>query len=272
MTDLESGATAPAVVDTPVAAPEATDAPDPTAGQESEATPEAKQEERLFKQSELDKIVQKEKAQAYRKAEREAQAREDRIRQEVEQRIAKARPQPAPSGEPKLEQFSSYEEYIKAGIRYEAKQLREQEREQDRQAYQQTNRQRYEQERVAAIQPKVDKAAEKYEDFHEVAHSFDAPEAMQEAMLDSDITGELYYYLGSNPAERVRISNLSPIRQVAAILKLEEKLSAPPSTTKTPAPITPSSPAGASTKSTSEMSDAEWIKWRESDIKQKRAR
>lgn len=273
MADFEPGQVAPdaPATDSPVVDPvQTTDAPESTADQESEATPGAPPE-RTFTQSDLDKIVQKEKAQAYRKAEREAQGREDRIRQEVEQRVARTQPQPTqPTGEPKPAQFQDYESYIAALTDYKVDQRMQGVRQQTEQQ-QRFNSQR---EQATQFEAKLTTAAAKYADFHDVAFSDDVPitQPMAAAIARLKDPGEAAYFLGSNTDEAQRISRLDPVDQVWEIKALEARLKSPPSLTKTPAPISPSPSAGASTKSTSDMSDSEWVKWRESDIKQKRAR
>ena len=263
MADFEPGAAAP-VADAPqVVAPEpTTQAPEPTAGQEGEQTPEAKPE-RTFTQAELNKIVQKEKAQESRRAEKLAEARYRAEFAERELQAIRQASQPKqPEGEPKLDQFQDYESYIKAYAKFEAKQLFEAHKAETQQAYQQQSVQQQAAQRAQSIMPKVEKAAEKYDDFHDVATSFNAPQAMQEAMLESDIPGELYYHLGSNPAELNRIASLSPIKQVAAILALEAKLKAPPAVTKAPPPIVPTIGQSSVKKATFDLPWKEFVKQR----------
>lgn len=272
MVDFVPEAPAAPAPDSAVPVAEATPKPESTAEQvpipEGEQQPEAAPE-KTFTQSELNDILQKRLAKETRKAEREAQARESRIQQEITERMAKLQPPPpTQTDEPKPAQFQDYESYISALTDWKVEQRFGAVR-QETQA-QQAERER--QETARQILPKLKSASEKYDDFQEVATGFQAPQAMQAAMLKSSITGELYYYIGNHPDELRRISSLDPVEQVWEIKSLEAKLKAPPAPTKAPAPIVPNDAKSASTKSTREMTDAEWDKWREADIKSKRAR
>lgn len=270
MTDFESGAVAPAVVETtPVAAPEATTTPEPTAGQETEAeTPEAKPE-RTFTQSELNKIVQKEKAQESRRAEKMADARLRAEYAEKQLNDYRAQSQPKqPEGEPKPAQFQDYESYIAALTEYKVDQrmggLRQQSEAQQREYAHR--------EQAAQIQQKFSSAQAKYTDFNEVAMADDVPisQPMAAAIGRLKDGGEVAYFLGSNIEEAHRISRLDPVEQVWAIKELERKLSAPPSTTKTPPPIVPTSGSSSSTKDLSDQSYDEFVKSRQTYRKARR--
>ena len=259
MADFEPGQVTPdaPVAETVVVPTLTTDAPDPTAGQEGEATPEAKP--RTFTQSDLDKIVQKEKAQAYRRAEREAQGREDRIRQEVEQRVARSQPT-QPTGEPRVSQFQDYENYIAALTDYKVEQRMQGVRQQTEQQ-QRFNSQR---EQATQFEAKLSNAAAKYADFHDVAFSEDVAitQPMAAAIARLKDPGEAAYYLGSNTDEAMRISRLDPVDQVWEIKALEAKLKSPPATTKTPPPIEPTTGRSHVAKKMSDMSQDEFIEYR----------
>jgi hypothetical protein len=86
---------------------------------------------------------------------------------------------------------------------------------------------------------------------------------------ESDMAGEMSYYLLKNPEDAQRIAQLSPIRGIAELGKLEERLTKPaektavkevtPEKTGAPPPITPISTTGSGTVNTdpSKMSFAE---------------
>lgn len=251
-----------------LAAPAAEAAPEtvPTAEPslpEGESKPEVP--EKTFTQAELDKIIQKRLHTESRRAEREAQARESRIQAEIEARVAKAQPQPKkPEGAPHISQFQDYESYIDALTDYKvAQNMRgvHQQTEAQRQAQQ---RAEFESRQKASVMPKVTAAKQKYEDFDDVALSFETSEAANAAMLKSKITGDLYYYLGSNPSEVARINEMDdPIDQVWAIKDLEAKLSAGPTVSKAPAPIVPSAGKASVSKPLGEQSYDEFVKSRE---------
>jgi len=227
-------------VDAPVAAPIATPEPVSTAEQvvtpEGES-PEAPVEERSFKQSEVDKIVQTRLAKESRRLQRvaEAEARAAYAERQLAELRAPAKSE-QPSGEPVPQNFKDYESYISALTDWKVDQKMQGLR-QETEA-QQYARQKAEQ--AEKVMPKLKSAQEKYDDFNEVALTYTAPPAMQAAMLRSPHTGELYYYLGANPEEREKISRLDDVEQIYAIRDLERKLTAPPKPTNTPPPIVPS--------------------------------
>jgi hypothetical protein len=255
---------------TPAAAPVAAPEPESTAEQvpspEGE-TPEAKPE-RTFTQKELDEVVQKRLAKESRRAERLAEARlraefaEKRV-SELESRLNPPNPE---SGKPTPEQFKDYESYIDALTDWKV----EQKVGGIRQETAQQQQQRVLAQAAQTIMPKLKAAQSKYDDFEEVATSFKAPRALQAAMLESDITGDLYYYLGANPEERERLFGLSEVGQVRAIAALEAKLKAPPKPTQTPAPIVPNSGNSKVTKHPTDMSYEEFAEYRAKRLKAKR--
>ena len=63
--------------------------------------------------------------------------------------------------------------------------------------------------------------------------------AVADAIMASDVAAKVVGYLGNNPEEADRISRLSPVRQIAEIGKIEDKLAAAPQISKAPAPLKP---------------------------------
>ena len=179
----------------------------------------------------------------------------------------KAPPPSKPSGEPVPAQFQDYESYISALTDWKVDQKMKGIREETE--AQQYARQKAEQ--AQKVLPKLKSAQDKYDDFNEVATSYQAPPAMQAAMLRSAHTGELYYYLGANIEERERISRLDDIEQVYAIRDLETKLTASSSPTRTPAPIEPNSGKAPVSKHFSDIkSQDEWDEYRRKRLARKR--
>jgi len=250
----------------PVAAPIATPEPVSTAEQvvtpEGES-PEAPVEERSFKQSEVDKIVQTRLAKESRRLQRvaEAEARAAYAERQLAELRAPAKTE-QPSGEPVPSNFKDYETYIAALTDWKVDQKMQGIR-QETEA-QQYARQKAEQ--AAKVLPKLKPAQDKYDDFNEVALSYEAPPAMQAAMLRSAHTGELYYYLGQNEAERERISRLDDIEQVYAIRDLETKLTATPKPTNTPPPIVPNAGKAPVKKDTFELPWKEFVAQRRKEM------
>lgn len=240
--------------------PEAVTPPDDaTANISEEKQPEVKPE-RVFTQKELDEILQKRLAKESRKVERYARA-EAELRLLKEQIQSKPRENVEPT-EPKPNQFNDYESYIAALTDWKVDQKM-------RGLHEQTLKQRQIDEQTShasKMRENLIRAADKYEDFEEVVANPSLPitVAMRDAIGESDIAGDVAYYLGTNAKEAERIAALSPIGQVKAILALEAKLKAPEKklTTDAPEPITPNSNKGQVKKDPFKMTDAEYAKWR----------
>lgn len=176
-------------------------------------------------------------------------------------------PEPSVTGEPQLEQFEDYDEYLvaKAEHRIEQKIQRQHADQQQRQELQ------TKQQKAQAFAMKAQAAREKYEDFDLVALNPSTPitEAMETVILDSEIGDDLAYYLGSNPDSARQISQLSPLAAASELGKIEAKLSQPPppSTTKAPDPIKPLSGNESVTTSPENMSIDEWMTWRNKQVR-----
>ncbi len=171
---------------------------------------------------------------------------------------------------PKVDQFQSYEEYLEALADYKAEQkFTERERKREQETQQERATREFNDMR-ATFAERIEQAAEKYEDFEEVAFSEDVPvsEAMATAIMQSDLGPDLLYHLGQNPKEAARIARLPPIAAIRELGKLEAKLSEPPTkrASKAPEPISPVGTRAEVGKDPSKMTDAEWMKWRESEL------
>lgn len=252
--------TAPAPVETPTTEVQQT---------EAEAKPE-----RTFTQKELDDIVQRRLAKEGKRAERIAYERARREAAEAElERLRQAQsPQPQAwtpaQGKPDPKQFSSYEDYVEALSDWKLEQrltgLRES-----------SDRAMREQEAVKhaqTIQAKLTPAAQKYADFADVALDETLPIAPPTAAFigESELGGDIAYYLGKNRDEAEKIAAMSPAAQYRELVKIEQKLTAPPKPTKAPAPIEPTVGKTQVEKDPNEMSYDEFVKWRKSQIKRRR--
>lgn len=92
-----------------------------------------------------------------------------------------------------------------------------------------------------------------------------------EFVAASDAGAKLIHHLGKDLDEAARISALSPVLMARELTKLELKLSQPQTkpVSKAPAPITPIAGSGPTSKDPSEMTDAEFAKWRRAQIAQR---
>ncbi len=214
-----------------------------------ESTPEKTEAEapKTFSQEELDAIVGKRLAREQRKWEREQALRSQ---QPTQQR-----------GEVNADDFESTEAYVEALAEKKAHDLINQREVQQRKV-----------EVEAGYREREEAAYDKYDDFEAVAYNPRLPitDSMAEAIQTSEIGPDVAYYLGSNPKEAARISQLSPIQQAREIGKIEVKLTTTPPVKKTstaPAPITPvtakntGAPVIDTTdpRSVKNMSTSDWI-------------
>lgn len=203
---------------------------------------------------------------------REAQEERDRLREELKQRGEKPEAKQAvEKAKPKLEDFASHEEFVEALTDWKLDQ-RAQKAEQDRvQATQQETLKKT----FDAYNAQLPAARESHPDFDEVVgnESLKIPQSAQLAIIESETGAEIAYYLGKHPEICEELANLSDVKVVARIGRIEallEKSEASEITedkkpeTKVPPPIKPV--GGSSARSTVDPDNlpyAEFKKWRE---------
>jgi len=170
------------------------------------------------------------------KAEERAQRQALEMRlQELESRLTQPQnqprqAQPAQAQEPRREDFEDYEAYLEARADHRAQRSA-----QEFLAKQQAE---FQAQRASAAQSELaqrwDQAQEKVrgeiEDYDAVVASsrLPLPTAMKQAIIESDVGPRIAYHLATHPDEHSRIAALSPLAQVKAIGKLEDKLQAAP--------------------------------------------
>ena len=226
----------------------ATAAPAPDGTMPAEASTDAP---KTFSQEELDAIVGKRLAREQRKWEREQAQKQA----ELEARRAMPVNPPAP------DDFDNAARYAEALAEQKAQEMLRQ-----REAAQQQAK------LLETYHEKEEDARGRYDDFEQVAYNPSLPvtDVMAHSIQASDTGPDIIYWLGSNPKEAARISNLPPILQAKEIGKIEARLAADPPVKKTssaPAPIAPvtarstSSPTYDTTdpRSMKTMSTSEWI-------------
>lgn len=207
-----------------------------------ESTEQREQRERGRFQRRLDRH----KEARYR-AEAEAKVLRERIA-ELEARTRQASPEPQ---EPKRDDFDNYEAYLEArqDWRLEQRLAKEAQQRQQEQQQPQAQQPRVDQAQQAMVKTweereKAFEASTKdYKDrvsafLEEDVASF-SPSA-RTAIVESEVGPQLLYHLARHPEIADRISELSPVRQVAELGKLEANLAkAPKKPSNAPAPITP---------------------------------
>jgi hypothetical protein len=116
-------------------------------------------------------------------------------------------------------------------------------------------------EREATFQATAKDYTEVVEPFvqDDLAHFSDGSKRL---IVESEVGPQLLYHLATNPEEAERIAELSPLRQIAEIGKLEDKMQKPVrKTSSAPAPIDPVPQGRSGHKDPAKMSVTEFAKW-----------
>ncbi len=242
----------------PTAAPQATDAPAPTASADSAAPvdPEAPKPgatpERTFSQEDVNKFLAKEVAKQRRRIEREMrlQVENEYLRRQGDAPRQDAKPdqQAGGTGKPELKNFPDYESWVEAVADWRADQKIEARIKAESERHRAQSERAQSEERRAYFQERVvDRGNSLYEDFEDVALSPDLPmtEQMVETMAESEHGAVVAYFLGQHPAEAARIAKLSKPAQVREVDKLIATLTKPAEPTKAPEPIKPNKGDGS---------------------------
>lgn len=101
------------------------------------------------------------------------------------------------------------------------------------------------------------------------------PSAFMEAVLEvADKPTELLYHLGKNPDIAEDLSGLSPYKLAQRLTRIEAELTEKASvkTSKAPAPLSPVKGVASDSSLGPGLSDAEWMKRREAQIRESRGR
>jgi len=211
---------------------------DETAEPEEQETAEEPEKE-AKPEKELPKGVQKrinEMTRKQREAERRAEAAEAELARIRSQKVEKTEETEAAEKkipakpEPKVDDYSDYDQYMKALARWEAEQMAEQmadKKIKEFKAEQEHQRMAEEAARQdVVVEEKMNVGREKYEDFDEVALSADVPynDATELAVLSLPNSADVAYYLGQHLDEAQRITKLKPIDAVLEIGQISERL------------------------------------------------
>lgn len=170
---------------------------------------------------------------------------------------------PAP-GQPKPEQFATYEEYVDAVTDWKL--------EQRELALRTAAEKREQAAREADFEAKAKKVIgdgeAEYPDFREVVSVAAITKDMAEALADSSHAHRIAYHLGMNPDESRRIASLAPRQQAMEIARLEARIerdTTPQAPKKTvpgaPPPVDPVKSQSRDSNPGS-MSMAEYAEWR----------
>lgn len=248
----------------------------PVAPPSADTAPIEAKPERTFTQAELDEILEKRLAKERRKrGEIETRLR---VTEELALRGKEPRepaPQKQPDGEPRRDQFDTYEAYLEARTDYRADKKVEERLAKQREEETRTRTEAEQRKQAETFRAKADKFASTTEDFHEVMEASTAPltREMQRAIVSSEDSGPaIAYHLAKNPEEAERIAALPEAIQAREIWKLESKLqtqkTAVPS--KAPAPIDPVRGKTTGVDDPEPTDPDKWRIWREKQIRAKR--
>lgn len=195
----------------------------------------------------------------------------------LEERLARLEQQSAPqyrapqqdAGEPTIDKFENFDQYVAAKAEYIARKqieatLSEREKRQ-MEAYEAAERQKT----AESWHKRLVQATAEMPDFEDVLASSDVPMSppMQQLIMESDVGPKLAYYLATHPDEASQIVSMPPIRMVAALGRIEERLQSQvvaKKPTSAPPPLKSVGGKASSKKSPADMTDAEYAKWRKS--------
>lgn len=258
--EAEAGQDAPVNDEAAITAATPDNVATPAPGTETAPDVETQAVEKTFTQKELDEIVQKRTAKAEAIAERRAiKAYAQKLEQMVPQQ---QQPQAdETNGRPTQAQFANVDDYVEAMADWKLSQRDQATRQQQQQEQSRSLNSRTESIYAeAAKEPGFDREA-----FDELPLT----QPIAAALIESDAPAKLMAHLAANPDEVERIAGLSPARQAAEIGKLEAKIASAPKVSKAPPPITPIGGTRGGDKEPSQMTDAEFAKWRKAQIAQR---
>jgi len=241
----------------PVETPEVAETPEATAGpveetaeeQPSEAEgdePKPKKSGGGF-QKRISEVT-RDKHEALRRAEA-AEDRERRLLALIEGKNGNQVQQPSGDEEPRQEQFSKYEDYVRAVARYDAAQAAKQvlDGHQKQASVADQEKARIERAKNFASEATVQgKTIQGFDAALEYVRSEEFPmtTAIGEYLLDADHKAAMVKYLADNPDEAFKISRLSDFAAVKELAKVEARLSAKPKPKTSSAPPPPATVSG----------------------------
>lgn len=266
MAELAPGADAPAIpVDNapgaqPVIAP---DAPVVGTGEPDKGIDPVKP--KTYSEEEHRKGISERLSKERKRLERTVRAELERdfYKQQLEG-AQRPRTEAQPKGPPQRADFENDAEgFVRAVARYEAQQLREQERQEHGKEGEAERAQRQAMDRMRVVTEKLfEPGIAKYRDFQEVVLDDDVPitQVMIAAAVRMKAGVDVLYHLGKNPSEAARISQLPDIEQAWELKAIEARLAAPPTVSKAPTPIVPGNPAAPSKSPYDGTSTADHVK------------
>lgn len=174
---------------------------------------------------------------------------------------------------PKLESFQSIEAYLDALAEHKASQKAEKVF-REREALESKQRQQTEQSKLHdGYAKQTETARQAYDDFDDVVENPDLSisKPMAEAIMRAKNGADVAYYLGKNPAEADRISQLDPFSAAVEIGRLAATVVRPQprKASSAPPPIQPVGSRATPVTDPDKMSTEDWLKWRNGQLKKR---
>ncbi len=269
-----------AIAEIPTATPGAENVATENEATAAEGSQETQQPEtpKTFTQEDVDRIAQKERAKAERRAIRQVGEELKTLREQVQQiqQPKQEQQQANQAGEPQRADFETYEDYVRAIGRHEAQKELAKSRQEAQQREQQASAERYQREFQKVAEQRIEAGRKEYADFDEVINEAVADGLIQPggalhmAIIESDLGHKIAYHLAKNPDEAERIAALSPLSMARELGKLEAKIAAAPAQKPTAAPIDPVGGNSRSSTGPSDTDDAEtWRRKREAQLRKR---
>lgn len=154
--------------------------------------------------------------------------------------------QDASDPEPTIDGFDTYEQFVKAQARWEARQEFKSQQEQAEKKQKAAEFVKQQEEAQKVFEKRVAEATKRHPDFKEVALSKEFLDVLPKGsfcdafLLESDHGAEVMYHLASNPDDFARIISLAPIAQARELFKIENQFAS--GSEPSPAPKVTSAP------------------------------
>jgi hypothetical protein len=211
-------------------APESKEKPAPAAEEQKTDIPDATDENAETQESkEADEERKQSRRQRKLERERDARIRAETRAEIAERELARTKASPQEPGEPQREQFEDYESYLRAITRYDAAQEAAKTLKADREAFQQREARSTAQSAEQKVADDWTKREKEYiakaPTFEEDVNNF-LEDGVKELSGEArraivELGPEILHYLATHEDEVEEIAKLSPLRQVAALGRID---------------------------------------------------
>jgi hypothetical protein len=160
----------------------------------------------------------------------------DQLRKQIESgRKPEATAPSVPQGKPKLDDYDwDVERFTEATIKWN----RDQERLQESESKAKTERDKV----INAFNKRASEFADQHDDYEDMISDLKLNQVMLDAAVESEVGPAVLYYLAENPEEADAIRDMSPVRAIKAMARLEDKLDTKPTPKREPPKKTTNAP------------------------------